>query len=59
MPVTALLARPGGQFAVVVITAGQQRIVPVRTGLFDQTAGLVELSGPGLAAGQRVQVPSP
>ncbi len=59
VPVTALLARPGGQFAVMVVTGAQQRIVPVRTGLFDQTAGLVELSGPGLAAGQRVQVPSP
>jgi hypothetical protein len=62
VPITALLAEPGGRFAVVVVTAAaghsQRRTVGVRTGLFDELAGLVEVSGPGLAAGQRVAVPA-
>jgi hypothetical protein len=37
---------------------GQGRhLVAVRTGLFAQT--LVQVSGPGLAAGQQVEVPAP
>ena len=63
VPITALLARPDGQFAVVVLERGVgrtiRRTVPVRTGLFDEIAGDVEVSGPGLAAGQYVEVPSP
>ena len=62
VPITALLARPGGQFAVVLLGSGagrsRHRTVPVRTGLFDEIAGVVEVSGPGLAAGQYVAVPS-
>jgi peptidoglycan hydrolase-like protein with peptidoglycan-binding domain len=61
VPITALLAQPGGRFAVVVVSgAGHivRRTVPVQTGLFDEVAGVVEVSGPGLAAGQRVAVPS-
>jgi len=63
VPITALLPQPGGRFAVVVVssTAGRtlRRTVPVLTGLFDDVAGVVEVSGPGLAAGQHVAVPSP
>jgi peptidoglycan hydrolase-like protein with peptidoglycan-binding domain len=62
VPITALLAEPGGRFSVVVAGgAGRapRRTVPVRTGLFDEVAGVVEVSGPGLAAGQHVAVPSP
>lgn len=58
VPITALLARPGGQFTVVVVSRASQRPVRVTTGLFDQTAGIVAVTGPGLAAGQRVEVPS-
>jgi peptidoglycan hydrolase-like protein with peptidoglycan-binding domain len=62
VPITALLAQPGGRFAVVVVTshAGRtlRRTVPVTTGLFDEIAGLVEVTGPGLTAGQHVAVPS-
>lgn len=62
VPITALLAEPGGRFAVVVVTGGgdrsSRRTVPVRTGLFDEIAGVVEVSGPGLTAGQHVAVPS-
>jgi hypothetical protein len=32
-------------------------LVPVRLGLFDDAAGMVAVSGPGLKAGQRVVVP--
>jgi len=63
VPITALLALPGGRDAVVVLGGGAGgtpgRAVPVRTGLFDETAGVVEVSGPGLAAGQYVEVPKP
>lgn len=58
VPITALLAQPGGHFAVVVVNGRARRTVPVQAGLFDQAAGTVEISGPGLDAGQRVEVPS-
>jgi peptidoglycan hydrolase-like protein with peptidoglycan-binding domain len=58
VPILALLARPGGAYEVVVAAGGgARRHVPVEPGLFDETAGIVEVSGPGLAAGQRVEVP--
>jgi peptidoglycan hydrolase-like protein with peptidoglycan-binding domain len=63
VPITALLAEPGGRFAVVIVSGGgrvtARRTVPVRTGLYDEITGEVEVSGPGLAAGQYVEVPSP
>ena len=55
VPVTALLALPGGGYAVRVSGPGHQPI-PVTTGLFDDATGLVEVSGPGLAAGLTVGV---
>jgi hypothetical protein len=59
VPVDALLARTGGRYAVEVVTAsGRNRLVPVSAGMFDDAAGLVQVSGPGLAVGQRVVVPS-
>jgi peptidoglycan hydrolase-like protein with peptidoglycan-binding domain len=62
VPITALLPEPGGRFAVVVVRNGagrtSRRTVPVQTRLFDEVAGVVEISGPGLAAGQHVAVPS-
>ena len=57
-PISALLAQPGGGYAVAVKTRNTTRLVPVTTGLFDDVAGRVEIGGPGLAAGMRVQVPS-
>jgi HlyD family secretion protein len=55
IPVTALLARPDGSYAVR--TAGHpSRLIPVTTGLFDDAAGLVEVTGPGLAAGLSIEV---
>jgi Putative peptidoglycan binding domain len=59
VPVGALLARAAGGYAVEEVTAGgRHHLVPVRLGLFDDAAGLVQVSGPGLAAGQRVVVPA-
>ena len=58
VPVDALLARSGGGYAVEVVAGdGTHRLVRVRLGLFDDVAGMVQASGPGLRAGQRVVVP--
>ncbi|MFF7474800.1 peptidoglycan-binding protein [Streptomyces sp. NPDC008092] len=59
VPVNALLARSGGQYAVEVVGAdGRHRLVTVTTGLFDDSAGTVEVKGTGLAVGQKIVVPS-
>jgi hypothetical protein len=55
VPVTALLARPGGGYQVRTASG---EFLQVQPGLFDETAGLVEVSGAQLAEGTRVQVPS-
>jgi hypothetical protein len=58
VPVNALLARAGGGYTVEVAAGdGTHRLVRVRPGLFDDVAGMVQVSGSGLAAGQRVVVP--
>jgi peptidoglycan hydrolase-like protein with peptidoglycan-binding domain len=60
VPIAALLARPEGGYAVEVVGPGTaSRRVPVRTGLFDETAGMVEVAGAGLAEGLAVEVPAP
>jgi hypothetical protein len=59
VPVSALLALAGGGYAIERAEAGgARRLVPVSMGLFDDADGLVEVSGSGLAAGQRVVVPA-
>jgi peptidoglycan hydrolase-like protein with peptidoglycan-binding domain len=57
-PVSALLAQPDGGYAIRVASGPSTRLVAVTTGLFDEVAGRVEISGPRLAAGMRVEVPS-
>jgi Putative peptidoglycan binding domain len=56
VPVNALLALQGGGYGVDVVTARGSRLVGVTTGLYSNT--LVQVSGPGIAAGMRVQVPA-
>lgn len=59
VPVTALVALAGGGYAVEVVGPdGAHRLVAVSLGLFDDAHGLVQVTGSGLAAGQRVVVPS-
>jgi peptidoglycan hydrolase-like protein with peptidoglycan-binding domain len=54
VPVTALLAVPGGGYAVTKVDG---TTVQVRVGLFDDLSQLIEVSGPGLQVGMLVQVP--
>ena len=56
VPLSALVALAGGGYAVDVVQGGTAHLVAVQTGLFAQD--LVQVSGPGLTAGQRVQVPA-
>jgi hypothetical protein len=59
VPVTALLARSGGGYAVEVVGAGaRNHLVPISLGLFDDAEGLVQVTASGLAAGQQVVVPA-
>jgi hypothetical protein len=59
VPVTALLGRSGGAYAVEVVVAGERNhLVLVSLGLFDDAKGLVQITGSGLAAGEQVVVPA-
>jgi HlyD family secretion protein len=58
VPISALLAQPGGGYAVELVEGASHRRMVVRTGLFDDTAGLVEVQGAGLAEGMKVEVPA-
>lgn len=59
VPVGALLAQSSGGYAVEVAGAGNtRRLVPVTVGIFDDTDGLVQVTG-GLTPGEQVVVPSP
>jgi hypothetical protein len=57
VPVDALLAQSSASYAVEVIgSGGRHHLVTVTPGLFDDAAGLVQVTG-DLAAGQKVVVP--
>jgi hypothetical protein len=57
VPVNALLALRGGGYGVDVVTpSGAVRLTGVTTGLYSAT--LVQVGGPGIAVGMRVEVPS-
>jgi multidrug efflux pump subunit AcrA (membrane-fusion protein) len=58
IPVTAIVGKSGGGFAVEVVqTGGRHELVAVELGLFDTTAGRVEVKG-DLREGDQVVVPS-
>jgi multidrug efflux pump subunit AcrA (membrane-fusion protein) len=59
VPTTALLALAGGGYALEVVGPdATHHLVAVTTGIFDDQKGLVQVSGSGLAAGDKVVVPS-
>ena len=59
VPVTALLARSGGGYAVEVVgPGGTNHLMAVSLGLFDDAGGLVQVTGSGLTAGEKVVVPA-
>jgi hypothetical protein len=55
VPVTALLSRPGGYVVEVVGLGGSRRYVTVSPGIFDDNAGMVQVTG-NLTPGERVVV---
>ncbi len=58
VPVNALLALAGGGDALEVVEGRMHRLEAVSPGLFDDAEGLVQVSGRGVSAGQRVVVPA-
>jgi multidrug efflux pump subunit AcrA (membrane-fusion protein) len=59
VPVTALVGKSGGGFAVEVVrTDGRRELVSVKLGLFDTGSGRVQVEG-GLQEGDHVVVPTP
>jgi peptidoglycan hydrolase-like protein with peptidoglycan-binding domain len=58
VPVTAIIGRSGGGFAVEVVRAdGRHELVTVQLGLYDATSGRVQVTG-DLREGDEVVVPS-
>jgi multidrug efflux pump subunit AcrA (membrane-fusion protein) len=58
VPVTAIVGKSGGGFAVEVVRAdGRRELVAVKLGLFDTAGGRVQVEG-DLRQGNRVVVPS-
>jgi hypothetical protein len=59
VPVDALLPLASGGYALEVISAkGVHSLEPVNLGLFDDANEEVQVSGPGVAAGQRIVIPA-
>ena len=57
VPVGALLALAGGGYALEVVGAdGLHHLIAVTTGIVDDQAGLVQVTGAGVAVGQKVVV---
>jgi Putative peptidoglycan binding domain len=56
VPVTALIAQQGGGYAVQLVRSGVTSLVPVQPGFYSDD-GYVQISGPGIHAGETVAVP--
>jgi hypothetical protein len=56
VPINALVALAEGGYGVETVNGTQRRLLAVAPGLFSNT--LVQVSGAGLAAGMRVEVPT-
>jgi hypothetical protein len=56
VPVNALLALQGGGYSVQVVSGNTRHLLGVTTGLYSDN--LVQVSGAGISAGTRVEVPS-
>ncbi len=60
VPVSALLAQPGGRYDVEQVTAGgHHHLVAVTPGMFDDASGLMQVTGTSLTVGDHVVVPAP
>jgi hypothetical protein len=57
VPVNALLAQASGGYAVEVVSPAGRQLVAVTPGLFDDAAGLVQVTRTTLRPGQHVVVP--
>jgi hypothetical protein len=58
VPVDALLALAGGGYGLEVVSPkGVHSFEPVSLGLFDDATGVVQVSGPNVAPGQRIVIP--
>jgi hypothetical protein len=59
VPVDALLALASGGYAIEEITSnGTHQLISVSLGLFDDADGLVQVTGSGVMAGQKIVVPN-
>jgi hypothetical protein len=59
VPVDALLALTTGGYGLEVVSpSGVHSLEPVTLGLFDDADGLVQVTGAGVTAGQRVVIPA-
>jgi peptidoglycan hydrolase-like protein with peptidoglycan-binding domain len=57
VPIAALNSISDGKYTITVVDGAGTRRVTVQTGLFDDLAGVAEVSGEGISEGQKVQVP--
>jgi hypothetical protein len=59
VPVDALLALSSGGYALEEVTStGTHQLIAVSLGLFDDADGLVQVTGSGVAAGQKIVIPN-
>jgi peptidoglycan hydrolase-like protein with peptidoglycan-binding domain len=57
VPIAALNSTSDSKYEVIVVDGTTNHRIQVQTGLFDDLTGTAEVSGDGLAEGQKVQVP--